>query len=60
MQVSDLVAKLRRVHALMMVRRRVPELIAKSIDIRLPEDNRRLQVTPHKPADDYRLRTSQL
>ena len=60
MQVSDLVAKLRRVHRLMMVRQRVPELIVKSTGIRFPDHKRRLEVTPHRPADDHRLRASQL
>ena len=60
MHVSDLVAKLRRMHGLMTVRQPRPESIGKSTAVHLPEHKRRHQVTPHKPADDHRLRASQL
>ena len=57
MQISDLVAKLRLAHELTTARQS-PKPAARSTTIRLPERPR--QLTPHKPVENYRLRTSQL
>jgi hypothetical protein len=58
---SDMAAKLRRAHALMAAYQHGPALSANPAEIiRMPEPKRSIQVAPHKPSDDHRLRVSQL
>jgi hypothetical protein len=58
--VSNLVEQLRLAHRQMTRRNAATLIVEAPVETRRPEPKRRPQVATHKPADDYRLRASQL
>jgi hypothetical protein len=58
--VTDFVEQLRRAHRQMKIRSISPQAAIKQGQVQTPEPKRPVQVTPHKPRVDYRLRASHM